>query len=149
MKIRADKIESAPLHALTVRDVRTILAAVPPIWIEGLTEARLANSQEYYSPWAFFSRYDGGLTIYSRSGTKEQALIAVLSALAASSLGIKTGIRRRPSEADRHRLEQFIKPFVERLLPELTPLKKQGPGVFVPMVFLPFPNDDSAVDPTK
>lgn len=141
MKIHADKIESTPPHVLSVRDVRTILARVPPGWIDGLTEVRLANSLEHYSPWAFFSSYDGCLTIYSRNGTKRQALIAVLSALAASSLGIRTTVGRRPSEADRHRLEQFIQPFVEQILPDMTPPKKQSPEAHVPWLPIPFPND--------
>jgi hypothetical protein len=44
MKIHADKIESAPRHGLRISDIRLILAAVPPAWIEGLKEVRLSSS---------------------------------------------------------------------------------------------------------
>ena len=136
MNIHTDKIESAPPHALLLSDVRRILQAVPPDWIGELTEVRLANSLEYYSPYAFFSRYDGCLTIYSRRGTKKQALLAVLSALAAPSLGIKTAMGRRFSEADKHRIDRLIQPVVEELLPVLTPQKKLNAWHPVP-----FPDD--------
>lgn len=144
MKIHADKIESLPPHSLRVRDVKLILASVPSNWITELKEVRLANSLEYYSPYAFFSRYDGCLTIYSRCGTKKQALIAVLSALAANSFGIKTYLGCRLSESDRHRLDQLMQPLADNLLVALTPVKpstKLSPEAHTPMHFAPFPND--------
>jgi hypothetical protein len=125
MKIHADKIEGSPSHGLSTRVVRFILANVPPDWIEGLTHVRLANGQ--HGPEAFFSRYDGQLTIYSPRGTKRKVLFAVLSVLAAPSLNIKSTVARRPSGADKHRLEQFVHPFVERILTGLTPATKQNP----------------------
>lgn len=119
MKIHTDRIETPPKHRLSVRDVKFILKSVPPPWLNGLTEVRLANSLEYYEPYAFFSRYDGKLTIYSRTGSKKQALRAMLHALAGASLGIQKGIRRRQSEVNRHRLDQIIQPLVDQLLPML------------------------------
>ena len=126
MNIHIDKIETAPAHALSLRELKLILRAVPPTWVEGLAEVRLSNSLEYYRPYAFFSRYDGGLTIYSRRGTKKQALVAVLSALAATALDIRTGIGRRHSEPDRRRINNIIQPFVDELMPEIAPRPKRG-----------------------
>ncbi len=96
------------------------------MWVEGLTEARLSNSLEYCRSYAFVSRYDGCLTIYSRRGTKRDALVAVLSSLAVSSLGIRIGIGRRPSQVDKRRLDRVIEPLVDELLPEITPQPKRG-----------------------
>jgi hypothetical protein len=144
MKIYMDKIESAPPHGLHVRDVRLILKIVPLEWLDGLKEVRLANSLEHHTPYAFFSRFDGGLSIYSRCGTKREILIAVLSALAVEKLGINRGLRRRRSEREKHQLGQLIQPFVETLLVVLTPQPsktKLSPEAHVPMHFSPFPND--------
>lgn len=130
MKIHADKIEGNPPHGLTVRDVRSILASVPSGWIDELRDVRLANSQS--GPGAFFNRHDGVLTIYSRHGTKRRILIEVLSVLAAPSINIKSTVSRSPSRAEKHRLEQFIGPFVEQILPDMTSPKKQSPESPVP-----------------
>src|SRR3954469_11898910 len=109
MRIHADKIDGSQLHGLTVRDVRLILSTVPPDWIEGLVEVRLANGP---GPRAYLFRSDGRLTVYSRSGTKRQILVEVLSVLAAPSLNIKSTVSRSPSKAQTHPLEHFIEPFV-------------------------------------
>ena len=138
MRINADKNDGNPLHGLTVRDVRFILATVPQQWIEGLVEVRLANGP---GPRAYLFHGDGRLTIYSRSGTKRQILVAVLSVLAAPSLNIKSTVSRSPSKAEKHRLEQFVEPLVEQILPDMTPLKKQSPEAHVPWLPIPFPND--------
>ena len=138
MKIHADKIEGSPSHGLTARDVRLILAAVPHDWIEGLVDVRLANGP---GPRAYLFRSEGRLTIYSRSGTKRQVLIEVLSALAAPALNITNCVARGPSKAEKHRLEQFIEPFVEQVLPDMTPPKKLSPQAHVPWQPVPFPND--------
>jgi hypothetical protein len=63
VKIHADKIETGPAYRIGVQDVQTILAAVPPDWIEGLKEVRLANSMKEGRAWAFYFRYDGLLRI--------------------------------------------------------------------------------------
>jgi hypothetical protein len=125
VKIHIDKIETAPAHALSLREVKLVLRTVPPAWVEGLAEVRLSNSLEHCRPYAFFSRYHGCLTIYSRRGTKQQALVAVLSALAATSLGIR-GFGRRPSEANRRRVNNVIQRFVDELWPEIAPRTKRG-----------------------
>ena len=138
MRIHADKIDGRQLHGLTVRDVRLILATVPPEWIEGLVEVRLANGP---GPRAYLFHSDGRLTIYSRSGTKRQILVAVLSVLAAPSLKIESTVSRSPSKAEKHRLEQFVEPFVEQILPGMTPPTKRGPEAHVPWQPIPFPND--------
>ena len=138
MKIHADKVEGSPPHGLTVRDVRLILATVPPEWIAGLVEVRLANGP---GPRAYLFSSDGRLTIYSRSGTKRQILVEVLSVLAAPSLNIKSTVSRSPSKAEKHRLEQFIESFVEQILPDMTPPTKRSPEAHVPWQPIPFPND--------
>ena len=144
MKIHMDKIESAPPHGLHVRDVRFILKTVPSDWLNGLKEVRLANSLEHFKPYAFFSRFDCCLTIYSRRGTSREVLNAILSALAAETRGINRGIRRRRSEVEKHQLDNLIQPYVETLLAALTPQptkSKLSPEAHVPMRFAPFPND--------
>ena len=138
MRIHADKIDGGPLHSLTLRDVRLILATVPPEWIEGLVEVRLANGP---GPRAYLFRSNSRLTIYSRSGTKRQILVAVFSVLAAPSLNIKSTVSRSPSKAEKHRLEQFIEPFVEQVLTDITPPTKRSPEAHVPWQPIPFPND--------
>jgi len=139
MKIHADKIEGNPPHGLTVRDVRSILVSVPSDWVADLKNVRLANGQS--GPGAFFNRYDGVLTVYSRHGTKREILIEILSVLAAPSLNIQSTVSRSPSKAEKHRLEQFIDPFIEQILPTLTPPEKQSPEAHVPWQPIPFPND--------
>ena len=119
MKIKADKIDSLPPHGLRIRDVKLILKSVPPEWIAKLKEVRVANSLEYYSPFAFYSRYDGSLTIYSRTGTQEQAIHAVLSALAVEKLGINRGIGRHRAEAEIHNINQLVRPIIEAILAKL------------------------------
>lgn len=126
MKIHADKVEAAPGHALTIRDVKFILRAVPPAWVQELTVTRLSNSLDHYRSYAFFSKYDGGLTIYSRRGTKKQAVIAVLSALAAASLGIRLGFGRNTSEAHKRRINRVIQPLVDEIMEEVMPPTKRG-----------------------
>lgn len=118
MKIHADKIEGNPPHAIRVKDLRVILAALPSEWTEGISEVRLSNSQELRS-WAFFSRYDGTLTIYSRGGSAKEALIATLSELAACTLGIATRQRHRRSDQESHRILPLIKPYIDQFLPTL------------------------------
>jgi len=144
MKIQVDKIESGSPHALSVRDVRCILKSVPPAWVRGIREVRIANSLERWKPYAFFSRYDGCLTIYSRRGTQQEALEAVLSELAAISLGIDRGLHHRPKAVQRQ-LSQIIGSFVRTLLPKMTRAKKPIGSVnlegFREMQFAPVPND--------
>ena len=119
VKIRADKIEEGPPHALNPRDVRLIFKTVPPNWTKEIKEVRLANSLEWNSH-TFFARYNGCLTIYSRNRTKAQALAAVLSELAAISMRLDRGLRYRPL-AVRNRLEKTTAPFLQQLLPLITP----------------------------
>ncbi len=139
MKIRADKINGDPTHGLSVRDVKTIVSGVPSNWIQELTNVRLANGK--HGPEAFFNRYDGQLTIYCRYGTKRQILISVLSVFAAPSLNIQSTVSHKPSKAEEHRLEQFIEPFVEQILPNLEPPKKLSPEAHAMFQPIPFPND--------
>lgn len=115
MKIHADKIEDGPRHALSRRDVRLIFEIVPRDWTKEIKEVRIANSLQWHSH-TFFSRYLGCLTIYSRNRTKEQALTALLSELAAISLRLDQGLKYRP-EAVRNRLEKMTAPFLQQLLP--------------------------------
>jgi protein subunit release factor A len=117
MKIRADKIDNGPQHGLSRQDVRLILATVPPKWIEGLVEVRLASSP---GPRAYLFRGEGRLTIYSRYATKRQVLTEILSALAAPSLNITNVVARSPSKPEQHRIDVFIRPILEKLLTELT-----------------------------
>jgi hypothetical protein len=126
VKIHVDKIEAPPRHALTLEDVKFILKVVPATWIEDLKEVRLSNSREYYRPYAFFSRYNGELCVYSRRGSKEQAVSAVLCALAAPSLGIRLRFRGQASEADKGRINRIIRPMVEQIMQEITPKIKRG-----------------------
>jgi hypothetical protein len=125
VKIHADKIEAGPAHALTVRDVKSILRAVPPPWLEEVAEARLSNSLEHYR-YAFFSRYDGCLTIYSRRATTKQAVMAVLTALAAAPLGIKLRFGGYPTDADRRRILRVIEPMADEIMAKITPPLKRG-----------------------
>jgi hypothetical protein len=144
MKIYMDKIESAPPHGIHVRDVRLVLKAVPSAWLNGLKEVRLSNSLEHFRPYAFFSRFDCCLTIYSRRGTKREVLIGMLFALAAEKLGINRGHRRRRSKAEKHQIDKLIQPYVETLLTALSPQPSQNklsPEAHAPMHFAPFPND--------
>jgi len=139
-----DKIESAPPHGIHVRDVRLVLKTVPVDWLNGLKEVRLSNSLEYYQPYAYFRRYDRCLTIYSRGGSKRQALTAILSALAVETLGFNRGLRRRRSESEMHQIDRLIQPYVVRLLAALTPQPSQtklSPEAHVPIHFASFPND--------
>jgi hypothetical protein len=135
MKIHSDKVENGPPHTFCARDVRIILAKVPRGWIEGLTEVRLANGP---GPRAYLFRSEGRLTIYSRGGTKKEVLVAVLSTLAAPSLNIKNVVARSPSRPEQHRIDQFIQPLIDDLLPEIEAPKKRAD---VPLKFIPFPND--------
>jgi hypothetical protein len=117
MKIHSDKIESGPPHALSVQNIRVILNAVPPNWTEGIKEVHLSNSLEWRGlACAIFSRYSGCLTIYSRKVTTEVALDSALSELAAISLRLDRGLRRRP-KAIRDRLTKMIAPLRHTLLP--------------------------------
>ena len=144
MRIHADKIESGPPHGLCARDVRLILARVPPDWIDGLKKVRLANG--WHRPRAYFSRFDGCLTIYSRCGTKTEVLVALLSTLASPSLNITNAVARGPSRPEQKRINQFIQPLVDKLLPELTAPRRQEDEYLAPwqpMSFSPFPNDNA------
>jgi hypothetical protein len=125
VKIHADKIEDGPPHVLNRHDVRLILETVPPDWTKEIKEVRIANSLEWNSH-TFFSRYLGSLTIYSRNRSKEQAIAAVLSELAAISLRLDRGLRHRP-KAIRDRLKKMTAPFLQQLLP-LVGQPKQAKG---------------------
>ena len=117
MKIRADKIDDGPPHGLSARDVRLILATVPPAWIEGLVEVRLANAP---GPRAYLFQSEGRLTIYSRYAKTKQVLTEVLSALAAPSLNITNVVARSPSKSEQRRLDHHIQPVIDKLLVEMT-----------------------------
>jgi hypothetical protein len=146
MRIHADKIESGPPHALSTYNVRLIVNAVPTSWIEGIKEVHISNSLEWRGglPRAFFSRYDGCLTIYSRKATAEEALRAVLSELAAISVRLDRGLRRRP-KAEQDRLSKMIAPLMPALLPRVHSKSDNRKHVslegFREMHFAPFPND--------
>jgi hypothetical protein len=114
VKIHADKIESGPPHALSVRDIRVIIKTVPLDWTREIKEIRISNSLEWHS-FTFFSRFDGCLTIVSRNSTKKRALAAVLSELAAISIGFDRGLRYR-SKAMRSRLVKMTAALQEQLL---------------------------------
>lgn len=135
MKIRVDKIENGAPHGLSVLDVKHILTAIPPGWITGLTEVRLANGS---GTRAYMMRSDGRLIIYSRRGTKRAILRAILSALAAPALNITHCVARGPSTAEQQRLNQFIQPYVDVILPRLAAPKKQSAeshAVWKPVIF--------------
>jgi len=116
MKIRADKIDEGPPHGLSPQDVRLLLATVPPDWIKGLVEVRLANAP---GPRAYLMHSEGRLIIYSRYATTRQILTKVLSALAAPSLNITNVVARSPSKPEQRRLDRFIQPIIEKLLAEM------------------------------
>ena len=146
MKIHADKIENGPRHTLSHRAVRLILKEVPPKWKVGIQEVHISNSLEWRGglACAFFSRYDGCLTIYSRKATTEQALHAVLSELAAISLRIDKGLRRRP-KAVQDGLSKVIAPLMQTLLPLVHSKSDIQRRVslegFRELHFAPIPND--------
>jgi hypothetical protein len=117
MKIRADKIDDGPPHRLNAEDVRLILATVPPEWIEGLVEVRLANAP---GPRAYLMHGEGRLIIYSRYATERQILTKILSALAAPSLNITNVVARSPSKPEQRRLDHFIQPILDKLLAAMT-----------------------------
>jgi hypothetical protein len=106
--------------------VKLILRAVPPAWVEGLAEVRLSNSLEYYRPLCIFSRYDGGLTIYSRRGTKKQAwwrfCLRWRRPHLTSELESGDDIQNRTGAASIN----IIQPFVDELMPEIAPGPKRG-----------------------
>lgn len=124
VKIQADKTPSDSPHALKVSDVHRILAAVPQNWVDGITTVRLSNSQAH-SSYAFLSRHDGCLTIFSRHSSRKEALTAVLLELAAQSLGINRKFGIAQSKAEMRRLLPIIQPYVAELLPMPTPEIKQ------------------------
>jgi len=124
VKIHADKTQPDSPHALNVSDVRRILSAVPPDWIDGISTVRLTNSLAQ-SPYAFFSRHDGCLTIFSRHCSAKEALSAVLLELAAHSLGIDRKFGIAQSKAQMRRLLPIIQPYLDELLPIGVPQTKQ------------------------
>ncbi len=117
MKIRADKIDDGPPHRLNAQDVRLILATVPPEWVEGLVEVRLANAP---GPRAYLMHSERRLIIYSRYSTERQILTEILSALAAPSLNITNVVSRSPSKPEQRRLDRFIQPILDKLLAVMT-----------------------------
>ena len=143
VKIHEDKIEGGPPHALRVRDVRLIFATVPRDWTKQIRAVRISNSLEWHSH-SYFARYDSCLMIYSRNKTKRQALIDVVSELAAISLGSDHGMRYRPN-AIRDREERMAAPYIQRLLPLIAPLPDSKEHVsmegFKEMQFPFVPND--------
>jgi hypothetical protein len=116
MKIRADKIQGDPSHALQVMDVARVLAAVPADWTKEISSVRLTNSQDQQS-YAFFSANDGCLTIFSRGSTQEQALRAILTELAAHVIGVNKPFGRRLSNRESQRVHKLIQPHMDELLP--------------------------------
>ena len=145
MRIHADKIEGDPPHGLCVRDIRFILASVPPSWTKGLREVRLANGLlpkgMHRLPQAFCHRSVGSLILYTRGCPKREVLAATLCALAATSLNIDVTVSCSPSDAEKRRLSQLVEPLVEEILPEMTPPKKLSPEAYVRWQPIPFPND--------
>lgn len=121
MKIFTDKIEALPPHRLSRKDIKRILETVPSEWLRPISEIRLSNSLELSFPWARLSRYDRSLTIYCRRGTRDQALTIVLTELAADFLAVKTGYRPHRSKAEKTRIHTLIQPYLDKLLPEISP----------------------------
>ena len=141
MNIHADNTDGGPPHGLLVGDVRRILATVSTAWISELREVRLSNSQEYYAPYAFFSPFDGRLTVYSRCGTVTQAVAALLSALAVEVLGINRGIGRHRSQAEQDRVAELIQPFVTASVASMPRSRNLSPEAHTPWHASSFPND--------
>jgi hypothetical protein len=119
VKILEDKIEGGPPHVLSRQDVRFIFKIVPQEWTKEINEVRLLNSLEWHSH-PRFSRYDGCLNIYSRNKTKRQALTTLLFELAAISLRLDWDLRRRPKSI-RVRLNKMTAPYLQQLLPLISP----------------------------
>jgi len=141
VKVHTDKIEKGPPHALSIRDVRLIFKTVPPDWTKEIKEVRIANP---LGGRTFFSRFDGCLTIYSRKVTTEEALRTLLSELAAISLRLDRGLRRRP-KAEQDRLSKMIAPLMLTLSPRVRSKSDKQKHVslegFHELHFAPFPND--------
>jgi hypothetical protein len=122
MKIIEDKVAVDPPHAICKADVRLILAAVPEIWIEGITTVRLSAALKQ-SQNTNQNRFSKTFTIASRGSTKEQTLRRFLTDLAARGLGVQFLLWHRLQEGDASRLRRVVTPLVDRLLLQLSPKK--------------------------
>jgi hypothetical protein len=124
MKIHADKIDGVHPHALGIRGIRCLLAAVPESWIADLKGVRLTNSLES-SPRAFFSRHDHILVVHARGCTTRQALELILFELAGVHFGYATRHWHTLSAREKSHLQKIVEPLIEELVPVVTPSKKR------------------------
>jgi hypothetical protein len=132
--IHADKIQTGPAHALRVRDVRRILAAVPPAWIEGLQEVRLTNSLEH-TAWAFFSTYYASLIIYAAAALLNRlswpSCRSLLPARSASPRATATGFRQPRHIASMQSLPRSLRSSFPR-----SRLQRHGQVIILPFHFV-------------
>ena len=124
MKIHADKIESPPSHALSVKSVKCILKSIPSEWTEHISEVRIANSLES-APRVFLNLYDNILTIHSRGATPKRATEMILSELAAVYHGYTTRHWHRLSASEKVQVQKIIQPLIDELLPVVTPEERR------------------------
>ena len=122
MRIIEDKVTLYPPHAICKADVRTILASVPEICVEGVETVRLSAAMQH-PRIASYNRFNHTLTITSRGRTKEQTLRRLLTELAAHGLGVQFLRGHRLRERDASRLRRVVSPLVGELLPQLSQKK--------------------------
>jgi len=124
MRIRADKTQPDSPHALSTSVVRRILESVPPEWVEDIRSVRLTNSHAHHC-YAFLSRHEGSLTVFCQKSSCKEAILAVLSELAAHSMGINRNFGVAQSKAESRRILSLVQPYLEQILASIPPQEQQ------------------------
>jgi len=119
MKIRIDALDKPPPHALTISEVKAVLAIVPAEWKRFVSVVRLSAEMPDFSRFGRpVTLVSTRLTICSRGMSSETAYKEVLRELAVTGLGIHLRMVHRLSKADLQKVDQSITPFLEQLSAE-------------------------------
>jgi hypothetical protein len=128
MKILIDAIGGPPPHALTRRDIKAVLAALPKVWDFPLPivhlKATLPTHIDYDRPIVYDFLGGPRLNVYSRGMFRQDAITGIVRELAIQGLHRTTRRGRRLSHAELDEIDKKIQPIlaqVENALADKTP----------------------------
>ena len=117
MKIITEKIHSEPNHSITKKDIKAIIEVIPDDWI-GVTHVFSISSQLFEnSNWDRpVIKNNTNFKILSRGIDRNEIIKELLIELAIRPTKIHPPRRHVLTKSQRKKLEEFIKPYYNKLI---------------------------------